>query len=467
MDNQEGIKREQALLAISKDPFRIIKGNPLIEARFELTAIQTKLFIFLLSKLDTSKDKFEPMIVAVKDFQKFTGIKGDSLYFHLKKEVEKMLDKRVYYKKEGIELNSNLVSGYLYLEKEGAFLVEFPTLLKPYLLQLKENFTVIDIRNILGLDSSYAMRFYEICKEKERFKTFEFSVDEIKAMFAIEGKYKNYFDFKTKVIIQARNELMLNSELYFDFIEIKQGKKVVAIKFTVVKNKKQLRRQDEPINLEEVNVEEQQIKEVFELVKVHKISKDTVLTWFSKYTYEHIKKVIIYTFNERKKGNVNDVAKYLQGMIKKENLFTEAEEQKKEKEQKQEQARKEEEQRKQERDIEQTQNNLKSEYSQRKQQLAVSLIQETPELHNEIMQQLRAEYEDEKRSISIELALENYKLKTGLTSLEEFMDNFVVGGMFQAYVLEKLNNQFSVFQDLKNEYLPKAKQIGLKEKDFF
>lgn len=144
-------------MAISKDPFRVIKGNPLIEAKFELTPIQTKLFLFLLAKLDTTKNSFEPMIVVVKDFQKFIGSKGDSLYHHLKKEVEKMIGKRVYYKDDGIELNSNLISGYMYLENEGAFLVEFPSLLKPFLLQLKENFTVIDIRNILDLDSSYAI----------------------------------------------------------------------------------------------------------------------------------------------------------------------------------------------------------------------------------------------------------------------------------------------------------------------
>lgn len=82
------------------------------------------------------------------------------------------------------------------------------------------------------------MRFYEICKEKERFKTFEYTVEHLKEMFSIENKYKNYFDFKVKVIVQARNKLKENSELYFDFDEIKQGKKVVSLRFTVIKNKK-------------------------------------------------------------------------------------------------------------------------------------------------------------------------------------------------------------------------------------
>lgn len=53
------------------------------------------------------------------------------------------------------------------------------------------------------------MRFYEICKEKERIGTFEFEVDKLKRMFNIEHKYKNYFDFKMKVVVQAQNELIV------------------------------------------------------------------------------------------------------------------------------------------------------------------------------------------------------------------------------------------------------------------
>ncbi len=325
MNQPEISKREQALVAISRDPFRVIKGNPLIEAKFELTPIQTKLFLFLLAKLDTTKNSFEPMIVVVKDFQKFIGSKGDSLYHHLKKEVEKMIGKRVYYKDDGVELNSSLISGYMYLEKEGAFLVEFPSLLKPYLLQLKENFTVIDIRNILGLDSSYAMRFYEICKEKERFKTFEYTVEHLKEMFSIENKYKNYFDFKVKVIVQARKELQENSELYFDFDEIKQGKKVVSLRFKVIKNKKNLQQIDDTSLFGPTNATEILINEIFELVKNHNISLRTVQLWFEKFPFIQIKKGVDYTLNEYKKGKVKDIASYLQKMVATSNLEPAAE----------------------------------------------------------------------------------------------------------------------------------------------
>lgn len=468
MNQPETSKREQALVAISKDPFRVIKGNPLIEAKFELTPIQTKLFLFLLAKLDTTKNSFEPMIVVVKDFQKFIGSKGDSLYHHLKKEVEKMIGKRVYYKDDGVELNSSLISGYMYLENEGAFLVEFPSLLKPFLLQLKENFTVIDIRNILGLDSSYAMRFYEICKEKERFKTFEYTVEHLKEMFSIENKYKNYFDFKVKVIVQARNELKENSELYFDFDEIKQGKKVVSLRFTVIKNKKNLQHIDDTSLFGSTNATDVLINEIFELVKNHNVSLRTVQIWFEKYSFTQIKKGVDYTLSEYKKGKLKNVASYLQKMVSTTNLEPPIEKHK------QEQTKK----RQQQVEIdsknqlaaqELQKDKLKFEYFAQKKQLAIELLKVNSEIYLNLLNQLSLESKGDKPNLLAELAYKNYKQDTQFTanSLDEFLFNFNQEGIFQSYIFEQMGIIFSDFQSLKTTFLPQALALGIKEAELF
>ena len=467
MNQPEISKREQALVAISRDPFRVIKGNPLIEAKFELTPIQTKLFLFLLAKLDTTKNSFEPMIVVVKDFQKFIGSKGDSLYHHLKKEVEKMIGKRVYYKDDGVELNSSLISGYMYLEKEGAFLVEFPSLLKPYLLQLKENFTVIDIRNILGLDSSYAMRFYEICKEKERFKTFEYTVEHLKEMFSIENKYKNYFDFKVKVIVQARNELKENSELYFDFDEIKQGKKVVSLRFKVIKNKKNLQQIDDTSLFGPTNATEILVNEIFELVKNHHISLRTVELWFEKFPFIQIKKGVDYTLNEYKKGKVKDVASYLQKMVATSNLEPAAE--KPEQIKKRQQQKAESELKAQLADQEEQKDKFKSEYFAQKKQLAIDLLTANSEIYLNLLNQLTLEGKSDKANLLVELAFKNYRQDTSFpaNSLDEFLFNFNQEGIFQSYIFEQMNIIFPDFQSLKASFLPQAIALGIKEAELF
>lgn len=469
MNQPETSKREQALVAISRDPFRVIKGNPLIEAKFELTPIQTKLFLFLLAKLDTTKNSFEPMIVVVKDFQKFIGSKGDSLYHHLKKEVEKMIGKRVYYKDDGVELNSSLISGYMYLENEGAFLVEFPSLLKPFLLQLKENFTVIDIRNILGLDSSYAMRFYEICKEKERFKTFEYSVEHLKEMFSIENKYKNYFDFKVKVIVQARNELKENSELYFDFDEIKQGKKVVSLRFTVIKNKKNLQHIDDTSLFGPSNTTEILINETFELVKNHNISLRTVQVWFEKYPFIQIKKGVDYTLSEYKKGKVKDVASYLQKMVATSQLEPPADKLKQEQAKKRQQQKAEGDSKDQLANHEQQKDQLKSEYFTQKKQLAIDLLTANSEIYLNLLNQLSLESKSDKPNILAELAFKNYRQDTqfSVNSLDEFLFNFKQEGLFQSYIFEQMSVIFPDFQSLKTSFLPKALVLGIKEMELF
>jgi plasmid replication initiation protein len=469
MNQPETSKREQALVAISKDPFRVIKGNPLIEAKFELTPIQTKLFLFLLAKLDTTKNSFEPMIVVVKDFQKFIGSKGDSLYHHLKKEVEKMIGKRVYYKDDGVELNSSLISGYMYLENEGAFLVEFPSLLKPFLLQLKENFTVIDIRNILGLDSSYAMRFYEICKEKERFKTFEYTVEHLKEMFSIENKYKNYFDFKVKVIVQARNELKENSELYFDFDEIKQGKKVVSLRFTVIKNKKNLQHIDDTSLFGTTNATEILINEVFELVKNHGINLRTVQIWFEKYPFVQIKQGVDYTLNENKKGRVNDVASYLQKMVATSDLVPQVEKQKQEQIKKRQQKKIEIDTKTQLADQEQEKDKLKTAYFDKKKQLAIDLLKANSEIYLNLMNQLTLESKGDKPNLLAELAYKNYRQDTPFitNSLDEFLFNFNQEGIFQSYIFEQMTIIFPDFQRLKSLFLPQILALGMKEVELF
>jgi plasmid replication initiation protein len=98
-------------------------------------------------------------------------------------------------------------------------------MLDAYLLQLKKNFTYIDVRNIVSMDSVYAIRFYGFCKEFERFGKFQFTVEEMRRMFNLENKYELYGLFKQKVVVKAQEELIKNSDLIFDFNEIKEGKK--------------------------------------------------------------------------------------------------------------------------------------------------------------------------------------------------------------------------------------------------
>lgn len=456
----EESKREKAIEAISKDPNRIIKTNPIINARFDITTVQMKVFLKIIASIDQSKDDISEVQISVGELQKFVGRTSKNIHKYLQEELVKLKQRNIFYEDENIRLDTNLLSSIIYYKKQGYFSFEIPKALKPFLLQIKENFTVFDIRNMLFLESIYAMRLYEYCKEFERFKHFEIDVEEIKERFGIADRYKNYFDFKLKVINQARTELMKNSELYFDFDEIKEGKKVVRLRFTIIKNNKEVTK-DTIETLKEVD---EKVLEIIDLVKMY-VSESTVNAWFEKYPYEQIKKGVIYSLNQAKNGGIKDVGAYLQKMVATTDLFDPSEIIKQEQKKKREQEKAALVQKEQELTIENAKNKLKAEYYDAKKDLSVRILAKEIGLSEVILAQLKIENEQEYKPFLSEMALKNYKSneKFEVESLDEFLFNVDEGGSFASYVFDYLQNKYgNAYQKLRQEFLPKASRVGVK-----
>ena len=331
MSNEKNDKRDKAINAISKDPYRIIKGNPIINAKFDISAIQMKIFLHMIASIDQAKDSIPIIKITVKDFQRLTGINSNNIYAHVEKEAMKMREKRIFFSNNKITFDANLISAFVYYKDEGYFTLEIPQALHPFLLQIKENFTVLDIRNILRLDSVYAMRFYEFCKEYERFGKFRFDVDELKATLGLSARYKNYFDFKKKVIEQAKKELSLNAEIYFEYQEIKNGKKVESIEFHIKKNViinddvqtiSIIKNTDFEESPESTTDLTSTLNQIFSKVKDYEITLKTVENWLKEIPEEQIMLGIDYVLNEVKTGKkITNVGGYLNQMVRNPILF--------------------------------------------------------------------------------------------------------------------------------------------------
>jgi plasmid replication initiation protein len=449
-------KRAKALQAIAKDPYRLIKSNPIVNAKYDITAIQMKAFLKIIASIDQSSDDTPLIQISVKEFQRFLGgVSNKNIYSYLEKELTKLRKKDIFYEDENIKLEASFFSSIEYKKKEGYFEFEISKKLRPFLLQLRENFTILDIRNLLYLDSVYAIRMYEFCKEFERFKTFEFGVDELKETFGLSHKYKNYYDFKKKVLHQARAELMDNSELYFDFEEIKNGRKIVRLKFTIIKNSKKLPRQDDEQSASQI------FNEVSALVSSF-LSENTVKAWFKKYPEEQIQKGVYYTLEQQKKGLVKDVAKYLQTMVATPDLFDPNEEQRSKQKRalafKQKQQLELDLQKSKEDDL----NKLKSQLYKAKKQLVADMLQNNGSFHTNILQMLRRDVGKSTNPIT-QSALKSYTSMSGERegSQEEFLANFNQGNSFTGYVVSRLLflNPES-FNKLIHEYQVKADKLG-------
>lgn len=91
----------------------------------------------------------------------------------------------------------------------------------------------------LSLNSGdfYASKLYEIIRQwSGTKKEINIGLEELKEKLGLEGKYKEYKDFKKRVLNPAKDEIKAKFNMEIEFEGIKLGNKVTTIKFTVIDN---------------------------------------------------------------------------------------------------------------------------------------------------------------------------------------------------------------------------------------
>ena len=87
------------------------------------------------------------------------------------------------------------------------------------------------MKRAIALKSPYPTPFYEL-SIKRKAPPLSYPVAKLKEMFAIKDKYKQINDFVRKVIEPAKRELDAAAPYSFDFEPVKDGRKIIAFKFT-------------------------------------------------------------------------------------------------------------------------------------------------------------------------------------------------------------------------------------------
>lgn len=119
------------------------------------------------------------------------------------------------------------------IDKEsGVIQIQFHDRMKPFLLELKSNFTQYELLYILAMQSQYGIRLYETLKSYEFRKEIIFDLEELKDMLMAE-KYELYGDFNKRVLVTAIREINDLSDINVKHEPIKNRKKVVKIKFLI------------------------------------------------------------------------------------------------------------------------------------------------------------------------------------------------------------------------------------------
>ena len=97
------------------------------------------------------------------------------------------------------------------------------------LLDFTKGYRKYELVTAMQFKSVYSMRMYELMSGQKR--PLEFTFEDLKQRFGVKDKYKLVGHFKTRVLDIAKKELDEYSPYSFNYIEVKEGRRVVGFKF--------------------------------------------------------------------------------------------------------------------------------------------------------------------------------------------------------------------------------------------
>ncbi|MBP7031057.1 MAG: replication initiation protein [Spirochaetes bacterium] len=277
----------------------IVKHNDIIEGRYNLTLTEAKIIAKLTSMIKKDDEEFKEHIFKTKELLEELNL-GNENYTALKDAIDKLITRKIEIKQEKKDLLvTSFLSSCLYRHSTGEIILRYDPNLKPYLLQLKANFTKYYIENVLNLRSFYAIRIYELCKQYETIKERNIEIEDLKAILDIKAEsYNIYNRFKDKVLLIAQREINDKTDLKIGIEEKKTGRKVTSIKFIIEKKKTEENNtiiDDMPKIIKEKikiqNMEEKRRKkEIEELIKIEENEIENILENLTEKDIEEFEK---------------------------------------------------------------------------------------------------------------------------------------------------------------------------------
>ncbi|WP_280169434.1 replication initiation protein [Priestia megaterium] len=301
----------------------VTKSNILIESTYKLSLQEQRILLIMASKVQPNDETLKTYRFRAKDFIEIVGNKkGTGFYSYLKEIVNGLQTKILTIKEKGRQRNYNWVITSIYEENEGYITLQFHPSLKYLFLELKEKFTSYQLENVVRLNSVYSIRIYELLKQYERLRKRELTLEELRHFLAIEPtKYKQYGHFKSKVLAVAQKEINNKTDIHFEFVEVKTGRKVTSIEFIItsspaLNNSSSIQEKKLELNQSLSKLEDNTNSLEDDLAGLG-VKPEKIEWLLSEFTKEHLERNIRYTQDRLIIGDVTHPHSYVVKAIQK------------------------------------------------------------------------------------------------------------------------------------------------------
>ena len=226
-----------------KNELVVKKSEQLVYGKYKLSATAQKLVTTVVSLVQKEDEYNKEYCILAKDFIELSGTKTNDRDA-LKNACEEILSKPLKISTERGWLMANWCNDIEYVHEKGIITYKVSEKLKPYIIDLKNNYLKYDLKNILPLKSEYSIRVYEWLKDiyntKQRYNKKiieEFEIDFLRERLIVPGSY-NFGMMKDRVIEKAKQDLEKHTDIRFTYQALKKGggNTFTHIEFTISKN---------------------------------------------------------------------------------------------------------------------------------------------------------------------------------------------------------------------------------------
>lgn len=244
--------------------YLVTKSNQIVQkSRYNFSVAEQRAIAYICSligpveKEDDSEFQLE-YTFNILEYARICGIEqGGRFYNEVKAILKNLHDKSMWLTlPDGSETTVSWLAKATISSKSGLAKIELDKDLVPYLFDLKNKFLSYGLKNILNMKSQYSIRMYELLRSHHDMRigqtdkrtaieregspqktTWTLDLDELKKILMVDKikTYDNFKDFRKKVLEVAQKEIneLTDTNIYFE--PITKGRKVVKIKFSIIR----------------------------------------------------------------------------------------------------------------------------------------------------------------------------------------------------------------------------------------
>lgn len=196
--------------------------------------VEKKLLLYLISRIKPDDTELKLQQININDFWEVCGYSQttNGKYTFIKECIEKLASRVMWLENEKRIVLVRWIDK-AYIEKGNSTInIKLDDNLKPYLLNLKENYTQFPLDNIIKMKSKYGIALYEILKSYAYKLKLTIEIDILKEKLDCVN-YTDNSNFKKKVINPALNDINTYTDLKVDIEYKKEGKQIKYIVFYI------------------------------------------------------------------------------------------------------------------------------------------------------------------------------------------------------------------------------------------